>query len=284
MSLTFGTLPFLANTPAVDPAAIPDPTLYRPEELGPVPRLLHDWGFTGIVDFFQVTLGFQQSAPPLVEIFFATLLSFALTSLVGSVYKATFRGAKLSQDYVHTLIILGIVVTVIVLCVREGDANKAQATAFGMFAAFSIIRFRTSLSEARDIGFIFLAMAAGLAVGARLYGLAVATVMLICAIIYYFSRRNWFAPDRASHFLRIRVTNDINYDTAFEEVFTKFLEKFDLVSVESIQAGMMTELRYSISLKSEQKPGEFVAAIQQVNGNNRVLMTSTVPNRTLGTD
>ena len=38
-----------------------------------------------------------------------------------------------------------------------------SATAFGMFAAFSIIRFRRSVSQSRDIGFIFLAMAAGLA-------------------------------------------------------------------------------------------------------------------------
>jgi uncharacterized membrane protein YhiD involved in acid resistance len=168
--------------------------------------------------------------------------------------------------------------------VREGDSNKAQATAFGMFAAFSIIRFRTSLSEARDIGFIFLAMAAGLAVGARFYGLAVASVLLICAIIYVFSRGDWFAPTRASHFLRVRVTNDINYDLAFEEVFKKYVEKTDLISIESIQAGMMTELRYTIFLKPDKMAGEFIAAIQQVNGNNRVLMTSAVPNRTLGTD
>jgi hypothetical protein len=81
----------------------------------------------------------------------------------------------------------------------------------------------------------------------------------------------------------VRVTNDINYDVAFDETFAKFLEKFDLISVESIQAGMMTELRYNVSLRPQYKPGELVSAIQQINGNNRVLLTSTAPNRTLGT-
>ena len=61
-------------------------------------------------------------------------------------------------------------------------------------------------------------------------------------------------------------------------------EAHDLVSVESIQAGMMTELRYNISLHAKHKPGELVAAIQQVNGNNRVLLTSAAPSRTLGTE
>ena len=253
------------------------------DTLGPLLRVLHDLGFTTIVDFFQTTLQFGASEAGLSEIFFATFLAFAMTAMIAAVYKSTFRGPKLSQDYCHTLMILGIVVTVIVMVVRGGDAAKAQATAFGMFAAFSIIRFRTDLSEARDIGFIFLAMAAGLAVGARQYGMAVATTIVICAIIYYFSKRDWFAPNRASHFLRVRVTNDINYDVAFNESFAKFLEKFDLISVESIQAGMMTELRYNVSLRPEFNPGEFVTAIQQLNGNNRVLLTSAAPNRTLGT-
>lgn len=253
--------------------------------LGPLLKALFNFPFLRpLVEFFDVTLGFGQEQPGLAEIFFATFLSFGLTALIAALYKATFRGAKLSQDYVHTLMILGILVTVIVMVVRGGDSEKAMATGFGMFAAFSLIRFRTSLSEARDIGFIFFAMTAGLAVGARQYGLAAATTIVICAIIHYFSRGNWFAPTRASHYLRIRVTNDIDYDTAFTEAFIKFLDKHDLISVESIQAGMMTELRYTISLLPGRRPGELVSAIQQVNGNNRVLLTSAAPSRTLGTD
>jgi hypothetical protein len=272
-------LPTLANVAST--AAAED---YDSEKLGPLLKVLHDMKLTGIVDFFHNTLNFKAEDAGLPEILFAIFLSFILNSLIAAVYRTTFRGAKLSQDYVHTLMILGVVVTAIIMVVRFGDKDKAQATAFGMFAAFSIIRFRADVSETRDIGFIFLAMATGLSIGARQYGMAVATTPVICAIIYYFSRGNWFAPNRASHFLRIRVTNDINYDVAFENVFNKFLEKHDIISVESIQAGMMTEIRYNISLKPEHKSGELVAAIQQVNGNNRVLLTSTAPNRTLGTN
>ena len=280
-SLLPSALTTLAQVSSAPPAG--SGTSYEVETLGPLLRVLHDVGLTGIVDFFQTTLQFGAPEAGLSEIFFATFLAFGLMSMIAALYKSTFRGPKLSQDYVHTLLILGIVVTVIVMVVRGGSGEKAQATAFGMFAAFSIIRFRSDLSEARDIGFVFLAMAAGLAVGARQYGMAAATTIVICAIIYYFSKRDWFAPTRASHFLRVRVTNDINYDVAFDESFAKFLEKFDLISVESIQAGMMTELRYNVSLRPEFKPGEFVSAIQQLNGNNRVLLTSTAPNRTLGT-
>ena len=43
----------------------------------------------------------------------------------------------------------------------------------------------------------------------------------------------------------------------------------------------MTEIRYNICLKPAHQARELVAAIQQANGNNRVLLTSTAPNRTL---
>src|SRR6266446_8797185 len=164
------------------PLQIAEVDEFEPERLGPLLKALYNFPlFRPIVEFFGVTLGFGLAQPGLPEIFFATFLSFGLTALIAALYKSTFRGPKLSQDYVHTLMILGIIVTVIVMVVRGGDRDRAMATGFGMFAAFSLIRFRTSLSEARDIGFIFFAMTAGLAVGARQYGLAAATTIVICA-------------------------------------------------------------------------------------------------------
>jgi hypothetical protein len=233
--------------------------------------------FKDISDFLRVVVGYDLPVPPLQEIIIALALSFVLNCLIAAVYKNTYRGNDYSQDYVHALIILGTVVSVVIMVVR-GDS----ATAFGMFAAFSIIRFRRTVRQARDIGFIFMAMAAGLGVGARQYQLATATTIIVCAVIYVFSKADVFAPMRLSHYLRVRVTNDVEYDTAFDECFAKFLTHYNLESVESIQAGMMTELRYDVSLRQPDKPGAFVAALQQLNGNNRVLLTSASPNPMMG--
>jgi len=237
---------------------------------------------TQLKESLDQIFGFGAARPGLSEIIFALGLSFFLNLLIATVYRRTYKGGDFSQDYVHSLLILGTVVSVIVMVVRFDDnPQMAQATAFGIFAAFSIIRFRTNVEQSRDIGFIFLAMSAGLGVGARAYWLATATTIVICAIIYIFSQSDAFAPARASHRLRIRVTNDVDHDVVFKECFARYLHDYDLISVESIQAGMMTELRYLIHLKDSSKPGEFVAAIQQLNGNNRVLLTSTTPSRQL---
>ncbi len=222
-----------------------------------------------LIEFIRGVVGYDQPAPHMLEILLALTLSFSLMCLISAVYKRTYSGSDYSQDYVHTLIILGTVVSVVIMVVR-GDS----ATAFGMFAAFSIIRFRRSVRQSRDIGFIFLAMAAGLGVGARQYALATMTTIIICAMIFVFSRADIFAPLRLSHFLRVRVTNDVDYDSAFTPCFEEYLTHRELISVESIQAGMMTELRFNVSLKDESHPGAFVAALQQLNGNNRILLTA----------
>ena len=197
-------------------------------------------------EFIRGFVGYDKETPGALEIVLAMTLSFLLMCLISAVYKKTYRGSDYSQDYVHTLIILGTVVSVVIMVVR-GDPG----TAFGMFAAFSIIRFRRSVRQSRDIGFIFLAMAAGLGVGARQYGLATITTIIICAVIYGFSTADIFAPKRLSHFLRI-------------------------------QTGMMTELRYNVSLKDETRPGAIVTALQQLNGNNRILLTAAASSLTMG--
>ena len=209
-------------------------------------------------------------APGIPEILFAILFSFGLNSLIAAIYKRTYRGARYSQDYVHTLLILGTVVTMVIMVVHGNSA-----TAFGMFAAFSIIRFRRSVSQSRDIGFIFLAMATGLAVGAQQYLLAAITVPLVCAIIWAISARDLFVAQRSSHLLRIRVNNDCNYDQAFAEVFARYLAEHELTSVETIQAGMMTEVAYEITLRDVRQLNGFVTSLQMVNGNNRVIVTRT---------
>jgi len=219
---------------------------------------------TGAAEPLTRALAEHADKPAAVkEILFAILFSFALNALVAWTYKRTYRGTRYSQDYVHTLLILGTVVTLVILVVMGN-----LATAFGMFAAFSIIRFRRNVGQSRDIGFIFLAMGTGLQ-----YQLAAITVPLVCAIIFLLSRANLFSSFKGSHLLRIRVGTDVDYDQAFAGPFAQHLAQQSLKSVETVQAGLMTELRYEVTLKDSASVAEFVRALQAANGNNRVLLT-----------
>ena len=224
------------------------------------------------IELILENLGWGNPTPKVPEVFFALGLSFGLNLIIGTLYKATYRGTRYSQDYVHTLVIVGTVTTILILVV--GTHPQAQAIGFGMFAAFAMIRFRRNLGQARDLAFILFSMMTGMVVGARLYPTAGATTIVMVAAIYILSKKEAFAPKRASHQLRIRVNNDIQYDQAFAPIFEEFADATELISVESIQAGMMTELRWGILLKSGAKISDFMEKLQVASGNNRVILTS----------
>jgi hypothetical protein len=201
-----------------------------------------------MASFWYDTLGFHSRTPGLWEILFATLLSFTLATIISWLYKRTHRSTRCSQGFIHTMIILSLVVSVFVMVMRSGDADHAMATGFGMFAAFSMIRFRNTLSDSRDVGFVFFAMTVGLAVGARQYMLATAATLLISGIIWHISRRSWFAGASFTHCLRIQVPHGIHYDQAFAKIFATHLLHNELTSVDTTKTGTHTELTYNITL------------------------------------
>ena len=223
------------------------------------------------LDFLTHPSGPLQDAPSALEVLGAMTLSFALNMLIGILYKATYKGTRYSQDYVHTLVIIGTVTTILIMVV-----NGNSAVAFGAFAAFSMIRFRRNLGQSRDLAFVFFAMATGMGIGARQYPIVLVTTLIVGLAILFISKKDAFAPKRASHQLRIRVNNDVDYSKAFNDIFSKFTDAIDMISVESVQAGMMSELRYGLILKENTSVSDFMEEIQIACGNNRAILTSTM--------
>ena len=223
------------------------------------------------LDFLTHPSGPLQDAPSALEVLGAMTLSFALNMLIGILYKATYKGTRYSQDYVHTLVIIGTVTTILIMVV-----NGNSAVAFGAFAAFSMIRFRRNLGQSRDLAFVFFAMATGMGIGARQYPIVLVTTLIVGLAILFISKKDAFAPKRASHQLRIRVNNDVDYSKTFNDIFSKFTDAIDMISVESVQAGMMSELRYGLILKENTSVSDFMEEIQIACGNNRAILTSTM--------
>lgn len=201
------------------------------------------------------------------DVVISMVLSFVLCSLIGWVYQITHRGASYTQSYVHTLVLNGMVVAVIMLIVGSNIAR-----AFALVGALSIIRFRNAVKETRDVGFIFFTMAVGMAVGTKFYLLAAVTAVVICLVILIMTRFNWYSRRVVSQILKVQVPNDAQFDTLFDSLFVKYTGSSELISVDSIHGGMLTELTYSVGLKKESKIQEFLAEVKKLNGNNRVTL------------
>ncbi len=220
-------------------------------------------------NFLQITeeyLSYDNPHP--LEVVGAMLLSFALNLFIAFLYRSTYKGTRYSQDFVQTLIMIGTITTILIMVVRGNSA-----IAFGMFAAFSMIRFRRNLGQARDLGFVFFAMAVGMVVGARLYTESIIVTPLVAALLYVIARKDAFAPRRASHLLTLRMTSDMSFEDLLDPIWAEFADRAQLISVRSAQAGMMTELRYGLQLKAGVQVSQLLERLQIASGNNRIVLT-----------
>ncbi|MEV5303368.1 DUF4956 domain-containing protein [Amycolatopsis methanolica] len=163
-------------------------------------------------------------------------LSFALSVLIAWVYRSTHRNVSYSQSYVQTLVILGMLISVIMLV-----AGSNIARAFALVGALSVIRFRNAIKETRDVGFIF-----------------------------HMYRFNWFQLNVQRQVVEVQVPADGDYTHVISDVLIRHAEEFELVSMESIRGGALTELMYTVRIKKGREPGDLISDLRQYNSGQGV--------------
>lgn len=204
-----------------------------------------------------------------LDIILVLSLSFILSSLVGFVYRATHRNISYSQSYVQTLIVVSMVIAVLMLVVGSNIAR-----AFALVGAFSVIRFRNALKETRDVGFIFLVMAIGMATGTRFYVLAIAATVSICVVILLMMKLNAFASNIQRQIVKVHVPPEGDYDKLIEDELIKLTRSFELVSTETIRNGALLELLYTVELNPGILARDLVMRLSDVNTGQRVTVLS----------
>lgn len=187
-------------------------------------------------------------------------LSFVLSVMIAWVYRATHRNVSYSQSYVQTLIILGMLISVIMLVVGSNIAR-----AFALVGALSVIRFRNAIKETRDVGFIFLVMAVGMAVGTRFYTLGAVAAVTISLVIFIMFRFNWFQLNVQRQVVKVQVPADEDYSHVISDVLIRHTDEFELVSMESIRGGALTELMYTVKIKKGSEPGNLISELRERN-------------------
>lgn len=90
------------------------------------------------------------------------LFSLGFTLILSAIMFYTFRKchAKMSYDHKYniTLVMLAIVSTILMQLIKQN-----LALSLGMLGSLSLVRFRTNIKDPRDLGFVFWAMAIGIA-------------------------------------------------------------------------------------------------------------------------
>ena len=142
--------------------------------------------------------GAQTQAPPedvLSRVEFAASTAFLLLSTLAImlpvtwVYMSARSGHGHNQTVVQALVVLPMIVAGIVLIV-----SNSLALAFSLGGVVAAVRFRTNLSDARDVVFIFLAIAVGFAAGVQDVTIALMLSMLFNFVLVIIWRYDYGRP------------------------------------------------------------------------------------------
>lgn len=204
-----------------------------------------------------------------LDIVISLLLSFVLTAYLGRIYKITHRGTSYTQSYVQTLVLMSMIVSVVMLIVGSNIAR-----AFSLVGALSIIRFRNAVKETRDVGFIFLAMAIGMAMGTKFYLLWIIATWIITLVIVLMNRFDRYSRTNVSQILKIQIDPNISFEKLFDNIFLSYTSEVNLVSIDSVRSGALTELVYNVTLKKNADKQSFLHAIKEHNNNLKVTLVT----------
>lgn len=205
--------------------------------------------------------------PTTWEVLTALFLSFFLALALAYTYRQTHRGLSYSVAFVHTIVIVSVTVSIIMLII---GSNLARA--FALVGALSIIRYRTAVKDPKDVAFIFVGMAIGMASGVRLPGIAILFTLFVCPMIYFLVRFDVGAMPTSEVLLKIHLPDGLDPRKAFESVFFEHLRSHSLISVETIRGGSLTEVVYAVHFKDGADEVGFLDAVRAVNGNNKVTL------------
>ena len=145
--------------------------------------------------FFNLT---EVGAFHIVDLFAGLCLATLLTLGLVQTYRSTHRGATYSVAFLQALFILSVCTTVIMVVIGSNIAR-----AFSLVGALSIVRFRTAIKDPRDVGFVFAALAVGMASGTGFYAAAVVFTAFLCILMLVLGRLNVGAAQSTDALVRV---------------------------------------------------------------------------------
>src|SRR5699024_3012787 len=174
---------------------------------------------------------------PLVVL--AMLISTILSLLITKVYQITFTGERYSQAFVHTIVMMSVIVSVVMNVISDN-----AGVAFGLFAIFSLIRFRSAVTDAKDIAYIFFGLCVDMTSGLYHFDLAI-ILTLFASFIFYILYKFEYGKGKDTQILKITVPENLNHKNMFDDIIESFTENHSLRQIETTNLGTMILYTYA---------------------------------------
>lgn len=216
--------------------------------------------------FNEVLANISEEITPLSAVI-AMALSLLLGGIIAFTYRKTQDEAVYQRSLAITLVMLPIILSVIILFIGSNIAR-----AFSLAGTLSIIRFRSAPGDAKDIGFIFFDIAAGLACGVGMYAYGVLFVIILCLALIILEKANMFQVRTLQKTLKITIPENLNYSGAFEDILDTYTKSYTLTKIKTTDLGSLFELVYRVSMADGIDEQQFLNELRTRNGNLTIML------------
>ena len=169
------------------------------------------------------------------------LVTVVVALFIFWVYRKTYTGVIYSKEFNVTLVMVSMVTSMIMMVIGSN-----LALSLGMVGALSIVRFRSAIKDPKDIGFLFWAIASGLAAGTGSYLIVIVGSLVVAIVMFIINR------DFGNIYPYIIIIKGQKID---EEKIRQIIEKNTIKSKLKMRSKSMEEeeIIYEISFKENEE-------------------------------
>lgn len=200
--------------------------------------------------------------------FVAVILGLA----IAFTYMFTHDRECFSKNHTITLVMLPAIISMIIALVVPIVGNNL-ATAFSIAGVFTIIRFRSLPADPKDVAYVAFTLAVGLACGLGYIYIGMLFTVLMIIVLLLLKAAKFAVPRKKAMLLKITVPEDLNFESAFDDVLKKYTNSFSLQRVRTCDFGALFEISYKIQIDDNISKKEFVDELRVINGNLNIILT-----------
>lgn len=195
--------------------------------------------------------------------FMTSLLGLTSSLILGLIIAICYMyKSSYNKSFVVTLVLLPSIVMAVISLV-----NGNLGTGIAVMGAFSLVRFRSIPGSAKEIGFIFFAMAVGLATGMNYIAFAMFFTLFVGLASVVLYKSSLGEVKQLNKELKVTIPENLDYTDLFDDLFEEYTTSNKLVKVRTTNLGSLYQLFYEITLKDEKKEKELIDKVRCRNGN-----------------
>lgn len=195
------------------------------------------------------------------------LVALGLGLIISIVYMISNRKTKFSANFAVTLVVLPAIVNTVIILV---GSDITRAITLG--GVFTLVRFRSVPGDSKDIANVFVAMAAGLATGMGQLALAASFTVIVGVVWIVLTQFDYGKKRAKEKTLKITIPENLNYQGAFEDLFSEYTNSVYLERVKTTNMGTLFELTYKVMMKQGADEKQFIDSIRCRNGNLNIIL------------